>query len=715
MRTTAIAGAMIACLLAPTRAAPQAAGPGLSGSFELGARGFLDALAKEQLGKLNEYKDLPGGGVVQQFALALASADSLRKVSLVGRRIGAIDQSTWFRFNQPGLFDFQVRTDRIPHTFSTTARQLGAESSPGIYTLPTPRPDTATLNHSPYLGPVRTTWDPVKVSLAMTPGSNWDMKAEYTHIAKTGGRPMGMAFGGPSNNAREILEPIDQTVQGVRLTQSYAEPRFQLIGTYDLSAFTNHLSSVMSDNPLATADAATTGGSRGRTALAPSNVAHTIAATGALNLPLNTRITSTGTYGWWRQNEPFIAATVNTAISDPRINQEPQSLGGVVQTSLFSASLSSRPFSPLNVTGHFRSYVFRDHAISTKVPLLVVNDRSISPADSGERDPYRKDNADVGATWRLPIPITLGGAVTWEQMDLDSATRNVSRYTERSPRVTADFTGLDWASLRASYSKAWRRTSSYHQVDAAVMPQFERLDLADRDRERLNLMGEVTPLDPVTIGGMWQVGHDLYPSSAYGLQSDKNWAAGGDISVAAAKRLTLGAGYTREVFQDVQRNRYRTGTLLTNSAYDWIAQNMDYVTTTSANANFIAIPDRLELGGTFELSHSRFRMAAMNPTTPTGGTAAQNLSATASDFPDVTQTLQPFNLFARYYLKPEWAMIVRYQAELYSQNDFRTLGLQPATGNFIFLGNNFLGYNARFLTVSVSYRPPPLRVGRSTI
>jgi hypothetical protein len=359
--------------------------------------------------------------------------------------------------------------------------------------------------------------------------------------------------------------------------------------------------------------------------------------------------------------------------------------------------------------------VFRDHAVETKVPLLVVNDRSISPADSGERDPFRKDNADVGMSWRLPMPVSLSASYQWEQMNLDSATRNVSRYTERSPRVNVDFTGLEWATLRASYSKAWRRTGSYHQVDAAVMPEFQRFDVADRNRERVNLMADVTPFDAVTVGGMWQVGHDSYPSSSFGLQNDKNWAAGGDVSVSLSKRVTAGMGYMQEAFEDLQHNRYRTGTQLTNASFDWLSRNIDRVNTTSANANVIVIPDRLEMGGTFELSHSRFRMFAGNPVAPTGGTAAQNTSATATDFPEVAQTLQPFNAFARYYLRPEWALILRYQAELYGQTDYRTSGLQPATGNFVFLGNNFMNYNARFLTISVSYRPSPIRFGRSTI
>lgn len=698
-------------------------------SFDFGGRGFLQSLTPQQMGMLTLYKDVYSGAVVQQFTAGYTAPDSVRSMQFVGRNLGAFDQSLWFRGNQPGLFDFQVRSDKIPHTFSTTARENWRETAPGVYALPAVRNDTAALNASQNFLPVRSIWDPTKVSLTLTPTPNWDMKAEYTNVDKNGGRPMGMAFGGSSNNAEEIVEPIDQTLQSFRLTQSYARQRFQLLGTYDLSVFSNNLSSVTSANPLLAVDAAT-GAANGRTALAPSNVAHNVSGTGAVNLPFDTRVTATGSYGWWRQNIPFIPVTDNSLITDPRIAQEPASLGGETQTGTFATSLSSRPVSPVSITAHYRSYVLRDHADNYVVPLLVVNDRSISPADSGVRDPFRRDNSDVGFNYRLPIPISVGGSYNWERMQVDSAIRNIGHYVETTPRATLDFTGIDWATFRASYSKSRRRADEYHEAVPSATgnpnPSFMRFDLADRNRERVNLSLDVTPIDPVTVSGMYQVGHDDYPNSVYGVQSDKNNAVGADISFSPSARVVLGAGYSAERYEDFTANLYRTGTQLANTSYQWTAHNTDRSNTASANATFIVVPNKIETGGTFELSHSKFLMAAFNPVTPTGGTAAQNLSATASDLPEVSQTFQPLSLYLRYHLRPEWAMTFRFQGELFGQNDFRTIGcggtagcvypvLHPATGNYIFLGNNYMNYNAQLLTVTISYRPSPIAFGRSTI
>lgn len=97
------------------------------------------------------------------------------------------------------------------------------------------------------------------------------------------------------------------------------------------------------------------------------------------------------------------------------------------------------------------------------------------------------------------------------------------------------------------------------------------------------------------------------------------------------------------------------------------------------------------------------------------GTAAQNTAATAVDFPVVTQNLQPMNVFVRYHFAPDWAVTMRYQGELYSQSNYETATLVPATGKFFFLANNFQNYNARYFTFSFSYRPGLFRRGRSTL
>lgn len=691
----------------------------LTGAAEVGLRTFTGSLTDQQRGKFEEYRDVPSGLLLQHLVLFYTPADSFRSFRLQASNVGLRDQTIAFRAKQPGLFDFQLGWDRIPHTFSTDARSLYTETDRGIYTLPVPRPDTAAFNRAPFIAPVRSLWEPVKLALGITPSQAWDFKAEYTHIGRNGDRPMGQAFGSPGAGTSEILEPIDQTIHDLKITQSYAEDRFQLVGTYDLSVFQNNVKSVTADNPMLTTDTPTLGSSRGRTALAPNNLAHTIVVNGGLNFPWRTRVTGNAALSWWRQDEPFVPVTINSAIVDPRIAQVPASLDGSVRTTNLAASVTSRPLAALALSARYRSYQYRDEAGVSALPLIVVNDRTVSPADTARRDPFARRNADVSGTWQLLEPLSLTVGLGWEQMERDSAERNVLRTSERTPRVSVDYTGVSWLSLRGMYSKGWRRGSTYVQ-STGENPDTRRFDEADRDRERTSLIASVTPIDPVTITGTWQVGHDLYPDALFGVQSDRSTAVGADASFAIGDRITGGAGLMRETFDDLMKARYRTGTQLNNVTYDWIGNNTDVVNTASLDLHAVLIPERLEAGGSIERSRARYAMATYNPVAPTGGTAAQNASATAVDLPEVTQTMQPLGTYLRYHFRPDWAFTVRYHAERYTQNDYKTNGLVPATAvsatNLqLYLANYFQDYDARYFTFSFTYRPQAIRIGRSIL
>lgn len=684
---------------------------------ELGYRSFSDEPPGIARAKFEEYKAVPTGPILLDYLLGYTAGDSLTVFQFNGTNLGQRDQTMRLRGNNPGRYDLQVRWDRIPHTFSTNARSLGSETSPDVFVLPVPRPDTAAWNNtSPYLSPVRTQWSTVKAAAAYTPSTNWDLRTEYTNIDKSGRRPMGMSFGSPGSNLREILEPIDQTMQDLKFTEGYSTSRFQMVGSYDLSLFSNKFASVTSDNPLITTDQATTGAARGRTALAPTNHAHTAVVNAGLNLPRRTRINASGSYSLWIQDEPFIPVTINSAITNPLISQLPDKLGGHSGTSAFYVSGVTRPITPLTVSVRFRTFSFRDRVDVEQIPVLIINDRSVAAAEERDQLPFTKRNADAGATWRLTrIPLTFSAGYGWEYWTRSEA-RNVAHLQEGSPRVGMDLAVLDWLTLGASYTTGRRRIhGEYIQNTPDDQPLHRRFDQANRDRERTNLLATLMPIDQLTMSATWSVGHDEYPDSPYGLQSDRSNMEGGDISWAPVPRFSLDASLTREAFDTRLRSKYRVTGQLNNPTYDWVANNRDHVNTAGGGFRASLIPNRLEAGGRLDYSSAKFRMETYNPITPTGGTAAQNFNATASDLPEVTQKYQPLSLFATYLVTPDWGMTVRYQTERWSQNDFRTAGLVPAEGNGIFLGNNLDDYNAGFFTISVSYRPRVLRIARPAL
>lgn len=737
MRKTASVAAMLVIgivVAAPTAAQAQTT---VTGGAEVGARTFLNQPADSQLAKFLQYNDLPAGlrwnspyfhasdlpyGMIFQSLLVRATNDSMGSLQLLGRDIGLEDQTLSLRANRPGFADLQLRWDRIPHVFSTNARFLETETSPGVYTLPAPRPDTGTLNRSAYVAPVKERWDPLTAAFTFTPSTHWDMKAEFQHVDKNGYRPMGMVFGGSSNNASEINEPIDQSTNDLRLSEAFTQRHFQAMVVYAYSQFNNALSSVTAANPLVTVDSLKAGTANGRTALAPSNSAQSITGTAAASLPAHTRVAATLSYGWRSQNERLIAPTINSKNLDSLTRAGdvfPTGLFGNIHTTLVNLNASSRPIQPLSITARYRSYEFKDLTPFDSVPILVISDRTFAAGAAREAFPYTQKNAEVTASYHHKLPVTLTASYLWNRMDRDSTVRNVTRTDENGTKFAIDYSGLSWATVSLSYNHASRRSANgYHQVLTSENPDSRRFDEADRDRNALNLILTVTPIDQVTLSGTWQMGRDTFPNSPDGVQHDNSNVMGAEIDWTPNARFSLGAGYQREWYDNMFNSRYRTGSvdsLLNNPTWNWVATNIDSTSTAFVTFSAALIPSRLDLSGMWQISKSSFQMQAFNPVQPAKGTASQIAAATAMSFPTATQELQPLTLNLRYRVSTDWSLTARFQSEHFTNSDFRTTGLTPATGNYVFEGNSLLPYDASYLTFYVSYRPDLIRRPRSAM
>ena len=696
----------------------MAQGSAITVAFAVGGRVRVDSLDPHSKGKFEEYRQVPENApFLEQLRLDYAPVARNQLYRFVVREPGERDQGTWLRGSAPGKWDLLVRWDRITHTYSTTARSLGEESSRGVFTLPIPRPDTATWNRAPYLAATRTRWDPVRVGFALSPSEDWNLKAEYTWIGKQGDRPIGMAFGSPGSNFREVLEPIDQTVQSLRLTQGFARRRFQVVLSYDYSRFSNDVNSVTADNPLRTTDSPTLGPAQGRVALAPSNLAHTVVGTGSVGLPKSTRITGTLSLSWRKQNELFIPPTINSAIVVPNLSEFPERLHGDVRTTLLNLSASSRPVTHLTLSGRFRHFEQSDHTEEVVLPAEVINDRTlVLGEEEREHYPHAKTNAELSATWRFNLPVSLIAGWSFERWERARVIRNARHLNEHSARIALSANPVDWFQVRGSFIKGWRRVVGDYLTLTEDQPEgFRRFDQSDRDRDKWEVQTQLSPLDEVSFGGIFIIGRSDYPDAVYGLQRERSFTAGFDADWSPSPRLSLGATYVRETFKSRQRSRYRDPTQLTNLTYDWVSNNDDFIDTFGASVVATVIPGRLDVGGNLELAKSKLVNAAFNPTTPTGGTATQNASAQATNWPDITQKWIPARGWVQYRVSADWVATASFIYDRFEKTDFRTDGLMPATGADIFLGNDYRNYRATFLTLTISYRARLLGPGRSAL
>lgn len=744
MNVSRTIGSVLAALVVlgaanPASAQFQLGGMNVEGDVEAGVRFLPNEPSKTQRGKFEEYRDFTEGPFLQRLELRIFRPDESYSSSIVGSKWGQQDQEFSLRTGRLGLWEFGVDWDQTPHIFSTTGRMLATRTQPDAYTLPTPRPSLSAYNLGPRIDEIGVRWDTARFLFSVNPMPDLELRAEYTRIKKDGDRPISMGFGGPGGNFMEFLEPIDQTVHDLRLKAALTREHWQLQLGYAFSMFDNGFRSVRADNPCFNLSAALTAASpgcagdsvgppAGLMSLAPSNQAHAINVAGGINLPMRTRITANFGYSLRLQDEPFLAHTVNAALTGSPLLVLPQrSLDGMVSTLLLNLNVVSRPIQPLTLTMKYRAFNLHDMSDEPIFLGHVVNDRgpAVDELRTSPRFGYTRHNLDVDGRWRFgqPLAVTLGGG--WERMDRVDH-REAPITDEVFAKAAVDVT-WDWLQARLAYRPSFRRISEYNtfahhehtvleEETQDVLSQGEstrlrKFDEADRDRQRVDLMLQFFPLETVTtsITGGWR--YDDYLHSQLGVRQATTWSAGFDVGWTPAEGVSFTAGYVHELIfqQQLSQNRVVVNNRPPDFPdYHWLSNNTDTVDTFHLGARIALIPGTLDgnVGANFSTATGRIETRNLNGA-PTSGTAAQNLTATAKRMPAFEDNLFRLDAGLRYHFSKAWTLGLAYAFESFTKHDWRTDTLNPflpGVVSSIWLGNDAQNYTAHIVAVTLGYR-----------
>jgi MtrB/PioB family decaheme-associated outer membrane protein len=730
-----LAAAVAVVAVASPASAETIFGMKTDGEVETGARFFFVEPTDSRRGKFEEYRDIPEGLFLDRFRLRLFTPEEDYSVQLDGSKWGQEDQEFGLRAGRLGLWEFGFEWDQMRHIFSTTSQMLAVQQPKGVFTLPSPRPLLPTYNSAPGLDEISVRWDTARINLMFTPTPNLEFRAEYMRIDKHGDRPFSVAYGVPDNNFMEIAAPIDETVHDFRLKATLAYDRWQLQAAYTFSMYQNHLTSVTADNPCfgltaaiaaggcGAADGAPDAPSAGRVSLAPNNMAHAINLAGGLNLPFwNTRLTANVGYSVQLQNDTFLPHTINPAISSPLLTLPEDSLNGFVGIFLLNFNATTRPLRPLALTLKYRLFNRNDMSDDLDFPAHVINDRTLVAEERvAGRPDYTRQDLELDGRWRFgyPAAVTIGGG--WEYWSRGSH-RETSTSNEYFAKAALDITPVDWLLARLTYRPSFRRIGDYNTFapqttvveDPSALAQgqsvlLRKFDEADRDRQQVSGLFQLTPLEGFTtsLTGDWR--YDNYINSDLGLQQATSWSAGIDLNWTPVERLSIFGGYTYEHIFQKQRSRSRPvsgSTTLDFADFDWITDNTDTIDTFYAGAKIGLIPGVLDWTVNASYAYALGRMDTRNPVAPTSGTAAQNATATAQPFPAFQDQLLRVETALRYHFWKAWTASFGYVYESFQKNDWRTDRLNPFVPGVtsIWLGDDERNYDAHWVAFTLGYR-----------
>ena len=723
------------------------------GSVEVGGRFFLNDpqrngsayLGQKSLAKFYEYRDLRPGPFGNVW-LSTGSSDGLYQIDVGGKNIGYDDQYYYLDASKAGQHYFNFTWDQTPHLYSTSAQTPYLGVGTTNLTLPAGLPSTALVNSSSitnYLNQIDIgiQRDTASAQYRWTPTDSWDIKADYSHLRRTGTQVDGIigtgSSSGSSGGVNQIPKPVADTTQNYGLNGEYVGTspwgqKFNLKVAYNGSQYSDDYSSytvqgLYCNSPwlLATDCKNNNLSPFGRMSLPPSNQANAVSGTLGADLPWNSRYVGTISYTMMRQNDAFIPMSNypgNTFVLPA------SSLNGAINTLLSNNVITTKITPELTSKFSYRYYNFQNNTPEILFPTWVSQDQNPATVTefriSSLSMAYTKQNAGEELTWRPTRQWTFGTAYGYERYDWKRAASDATN--ENSGKVFADWKPASWATVRSSGYYSNRRYENYSEAQFVwpyqqftsaswqINPAYRQMMTDNRERWKANVAVDVLLVPGVTITPTFKYQDDHYginPANQTGLEDSRSWSAGIDIVYVVNPTMSFMVGYMREFYtQLLYGMNGGSGTSPVGGTNSNMTNDRTIVDTFTALARYEAIRDKLDLSLRYTLANGvdNQNLFLGNGSTPSGGqfpnvtTWFQRLDATATYKFDKTQIAQ---LGATGELKAK----LHYAWERNSVSNWSNDPLAPyspvsaGSANSIWLAYDNPNYNVHLLMASLAY------------
>ena len=690
--------------------APAAAEPvpywWFHGEVEAGGRFFLNNpqrngsayLGQNSLAKYYEYSTVKPGPF-SNIWLAAGTSDGLYQVDFGAKNIGYSDQSYYLDLSKAGEHYLSLGWDQTPHLYSTSAQTPYLGVGTTALTLPagilgTGAMSAARLNPWLQQTDIGIRRDTASAQYRWTPTDAWDVKADLSHMRRTGTQVdgiVGMSSGGFPYGPTSVPKPVDDTTQNYGLNGEYAgtspwNKKFTFKLAYNGSQYTDDFSSYSIQNPYCTGAtsatcAQTTQSPVARLSTWPSNNANAFSGTLGADLPWQSRYAGTISYTMMRQNDAFIPMTNNpstlTGANLAASILPASSLNGAINTLLSNNVVTTKITPELTNKLSYRYYNFQNNTpqLMFGTPGSTTGWISYDQNVAAERTiqslsiAYTKQNAGEELVWRPTREWNLGAAYGYERYDYTQV--DATSTDENSGKVFADWKPLRSLTVRASGYYSNRTANNYNYVANVGSIQFpgstpaqnsyyyastyQQLMIDNRQRWKANFAVDVVVARGLTLTPNFKYQDDYYgltPGTQMGLTDSRSWNAGIDATYVINPDMSLMVGYVREYYtqlllgQSCDLNTVTAFGITNNCVSHSTSTNISVQTndrtvvdTFTAMARYAAIPDKLDLGLRYTASratdHQMLNLGS--GANPSGG-----------QFPDVTTWFQRLDATAVY-------------------------------------------------------------------
>jgi MtrB/PioB family decaheme-associated outer membrane protein len=501
---------------------------------------------------------------------------------------GYRDQRYQLDLQRVGRLSASFLWDQIPLFISRDTRTLYSESSAGVFRLEDGlqqdiQAGTRTLRNfedQAVRFDLRTLRKIGQADIAFTIDRSTDLLLKVKNTDREGAIPFGGTFG--FNNAVELAVPVDTRTTDIQTAVEWASTRGMLRVGWDGSTFHNDVESVTWDNPLRFGPDAAGTPARGRMALWPSNTLNYLHGTGSLSLPARGRLTGYVAIGQGRSNQDLLPFTINTAIAPVALSRP--TADATHQMSIAQFTFAARPARRFSVNAKYR---YADVDVQTPVferPGGTVVYDSTFQASAGPAHYYSVSRSTFDADGAFQVVPSTSIKVGVSRLGTDYTNRLWESTAENVFRVSVDTTGNQYVMLRGVYENRRREGDGFDAealADVGELSGLRHYDVADRDRQRLTLIANVTPGGIFGLTASAGIGRDEYPNSTHGLQSFDSDQYSAGVTLVPDDRYNLTTSYGWEKYRSLQRSRNA------NSAADQADPVRDWTTDFTGKVHFL--------------------------------------------------------------------------------------------------------------------------------
>jgi MtrB/PioB family decaheme-associated outer membrane protein len=571
-------------------------------------------------------------------------------------------RAEWLRQGDIGVsLEYNQMPYASPYTVMTATQGLGTS----IQRTPTP---SATLLGEWQAGTIREGWT---AGFFKNLGGGTDFRVSLKNEHKEGARLWGRG-GAPEFAA----EPIDSDTRQVEAVVSHAGKGFQIQGGYYGSMYTNRNSLVDTANINAAGTALT---NPFFLSLPLDNQAHQLYVNGGYNFTERTRGTFKVAYTRATQDEDIPAG-----VGVPVFAGAPTHLSGRLDTTLVQLGVTSRATSNFSWLASLRNYNSDE-----KTPQQRVVQPAAGCGTCVDTTPlgFKTTSGKLEGTYRLTRGTSVLGGVEYSNQDRKVPFGNLNATGVDNQRYVPWRAELEevtyYAGARRSlsdtlngsvrYAHSKRDGNEFTPTNELQSDLINPIHIADRDRDKVRLMLDWSPLQALTLTFNAEYAKDEYghtDARPYGLQDGTATLYSVDAAYAISEGWQVSAWYSRDNAKATQRGQRNANATAAEAIKE--ANLEDTGDTFGAGLKGSLMP-RVKVGA--DLLYSRNVSKYPETITPTGagGIFPAAGGVTVVPLPDIQNKMARLKLYATYALQKHSEVRFDYTYERWQTDDWTWL------------------------------------------